>query len=460
VKPLAFGLETAGLTLDNAAHTLAPTKLELKLGDSMLEVSLRGEKLSTDRLVTGTVTIPVTSARKLLLSLGIAPPITRDKDALAKLGLQTNFRLTQKQLALSALQLTLDDTRVLGTVAEDLGASAISFDLTLNAINLDRYRAPEQKSASSDKRAPIPSTPPPSKQPTSLPVEALRKLNIHGTLRAGSATVANLIFTDLSVPLSAKDGHIRLGPTQAHLYGGTCDGDIVLDAASPQTELSLTEHVQGTDIGALSKAALNSTRINGRADANVAIKGSGNTDDALIRSLSGKFDANVKQGAFNGVDVLYELQRVNALVSRQVPPQRTRPARTVFNALQTQGTLDKGVLRIDDLRMETDRAALGFLKVRGGGTLDTVTEAINYQLIASVNGVQPNRNPAAQAGGGLDALKSLEVPLNITGTMSSPVVRPDIAALAKGKLGQEVQQRAVEQVKKKLGDKLKDLFNH
>ena len=54
----------------------------------------------------------------------------------------------------------------------------------------------------------------------------------------------------------------------------------------------------------------------------------------------------------------------------------------------------------------------------------------------------------------------MEVPLTITGTLSSPTVRPDIQALAKGKLGQEVQQKAGELVKKKLGDKLKDLFGH
>jgi hypothetical protein len=99
--------------------------------------------------------------------------------------------------------------------------------------------------------------------------------------------------------------------------------------------------------------------------------------------------------------------------------------------------------------MDTD-----FLKVRGRGTLDMATEAINYQLVTSVD-----KLPAGSAGGsGLDALGSVEVPLTITGTLSSPAVRPDIGALAKGKLGQEVQQKAGELVKKKLGDKLKDLF--
>ena len=450
-RPLAFSLSSPGLTLEAKAQTLAPTQIEVKLGESMLQLSLAGKNLSTDRTVTGTVTVPTTSARKLLQGLGVDPPITRDHQALAAFGLQTNFRLTSRQLQLSALQLTLDDTRVQGTVAvEDLDSSAIRFDLNVNGINADRYRAPIEKATQPQR----PATPAPATPPTPLPLDTLRKLNVHGTLRVASATFANLVFTDVLMPLDAKDGNIRLGPTQAHLYGGSYSGDIVLDARQARAQLSLNEHVRGTDIGALVKAAFDSGRLSGRADANVAVTGSGNTDDAIIRSLNGKIDANVKQGAVIGIDIVYELQRVNALLKRQIPSQRTGagPARTVFNTLQTNGTLAKGVLQIDDLRMETD-----FLKVHGRGTLDTATEAINYQLVTSVNKLPP---AGGATGNGLDALAAVEVPLTITGTMSSPTVRPDIDALAKGKLGQEVQKKAGELVKKKLGDSLRGLLGH
>ena len=433
-KPLAFSLRSAGLSFDQASQTLAPAEVEVQVGDSSLVVSMSGEQqLSAERLITGTVTVPATSPRKLLQSLGIEPPVTRDSQVLSTFALQTNFRLTRQQLAFSALQLNLDDTRIQGVAAiDDLNAGALSFDLSVNTLNVDRYRAPVDKTPKS-------AATPPKAPPTPLPLEAMRKLNAHGTLRVGSVTVSNVQLTDAVIPLAAKDGHIRLGPTQARLYGGVCNGDIVLDTRPRDAELSLNQHLRGTDVGALMKAAFDSSRISGRADANVTATGVGYTDDELIHSLSGKIDANVKQGAINGIDVAYELQRVNALVKRQVPPQRTGPTRTVFNTLQINGTLDKGVLRIDPLRIETD-----FLKVHGGGTLDTSTEAINYQLLALASG--------------LDAVKSVEVPLSITGTLSSPAVRPDIEALVKGKLGQEVQQKAGELVKKKLGDKLKDLL--
>ncbi len=458
-KPLPFSLTTGAIALDSTTHSLAPAKIHMKVGDVAVDVSVAGEKMTTDRIVTGELSIPSTSARKLMQSLDIAPPVTRDPNALSRFALRSHFQLTPKQLHLTALQLSLDDTQVEGTAGvDDLDTSAIRFNLNVNALNVDRYRAPLPPAGAA--AAKHTDAPHPSAAPTPLPLETLRKLNVNGTLRVGSATFSNLVFTDVVMPLVAKDGHVRLGPTQAHLYGGTYNGDIALDAGPPpadQAKLSLNEHVHGSDIGALVKAAFDSARIAGRADADVVVTGVGNTDEAIKRSLNGKIDVNVKQGAVVGVDVVYELQRVNALLKRQVPAARTGsgPARTNFNALQMNGGLEKGVLRIDELRMETD-----FLKVHGRGTLDTLTEAINYQLVAAVNKLPASNEPSTTGGGGLDALGAVEVPLTITGTMSSPTVRPDIAALAKGKLGQEVQQKAGELVKKKLGEKLKDLFGH
>jgi AsmA protein len=449
--PLPFSLRTSRIAFDAASQRLAPAKIEAKLGDSALIISVSGEKMTSGPVVTGNVSLPATSARKLLQSLGIAPPVTRDPRALSALALQTNFRLTPKQLQLTGLQLTLDDTRAQGVAAiEDLDTLALSFDLNINGINVDRYRTPVQKATSS----PAKKTPPgfePAKAPTPLPLETLRKLDVHGTLRVGRATFAAIVFTDVTMPLMAKDGHIRLGPTQARLYGGTYSGDIILDARPVQAQLSLNEHVRDTDIGALVKDAYGSARISGHADVNAAVAGTGNTDEAMTRSLSGKIDLNVKQGALNGIDVVYALQGANALLKREALPQRTGPERTIFNSLQATATLDKGVLRNEDLRIETD-----FLKVHGGGTLDLATGAIDYRLVTSVYKLPPSGG----AGRDLDALKAADVPLIVSGTLASPTVRPDIEALAKGQLRQEVQQKAGDLVKKKLGDKLKDLFGH
>jgi len=439
--PLKFSLRAPQIALDSQ-QKLAPASVEARLGDLAVNLTIAGEKLSGDRLVSGGITIPKTAPRPLLQSLGVTPPVMRDSHTLSALALKANYRLTPSQLQISDLTLTLDDTTVTGRAGIDnLETSALGFDLQVNAINLDRYRPPAPESTA--KAAPVGPQP-----PVPLPLDTLRKVDAHGTLHVGSATFSGLVFTDVLMPLAAKDGLVHLGPTRARLYGGSYNGDITLDARPVQAHLSLNEHLHGVDIAALLKAAFDSSRLSGHADANVAVAGTGNTDQALIRSLAGKIDMNVTKGALEGIDFALELQRADDLLKRQVPRQSSGPARTTFNTLRASATLDQGVLRNDDLQIETD-----FLKAHGGGTLNLTSEAIDYRLVTGFY------KPPAGTPGKAAPAAALEVPLLITGTPAKPVVRPDIEALAKGQLRQEVQKRS-EDLKKKLGEKLQGLFSH
>lgn len=428
-----IAVASRAVKLDTKAGTLAPTDLDVKFGDLALQLSATGEHLFTNRLLTGKLTLAALSPRKLLDSFGIAPPVTRDPKALSALSVQSDYRLTQKQLRLSNLVLTLDDTHVRGEAGvDDLDTMALSYDLKVDAINADRYLAPVPKEA-----PPKPAAGPgASKPPTRLPVEALRKLNVRGSLQVGTATLSGLVLTGVSLPLAANDGRIHLGPTQAHLFGGTYNGDVVLDARPTQAQVALNEHLKGVDVGAVAKATLDTKRLSGHGDANAVLTGVGNTDQDILRSLAGKIDVNVKEGAITGIDLWYELRRAQAVIKRTAIPARTGPEQTAFNKLSGSATLDKGIARNDDLSVETD-----YLKAHGKGTLDLGSKAIDYQVVAAIYQL-----PAQGAGSELTDLKSTEIPFTIKGSLDHMTVRPDLEALAKSQLRQ------------KLGDKLKSLF--
>ena len=445
-KPLPFSLRAPRLALDPDTRTLAPARLEAHVGDLAVIMTASGQKSAAGQVLSGRLEIPKVSPRRVMESLGSSPPAMRDPHGMSVFALTSNYRFSPNRLELSALDLTLDDTRVTGTAAiNDLAHDALAFNLKVNAINLDRYRPPAPAGAAPGQKGP-PAGAQPAQPPTPLPIETLRKLDAHGTLEVGSATFAGLAFTAVRMPLAAQGGLIHLGPGQALVYGGTYNGDIVLDARPAQAELALNQHVHGTDIGALLKAGFDTTRLSGHADVDAAVKGTGNTNAAIMSSLGGKIEASVKQGALNGIDIAYELQSANALLKRQAPPGRAGPARTVFNTLQTSGTLERGVLHTDVLRIETD-----FMKVSGTGTLNITTEAIDYRLLAMLSqGAPANRSGAAASPAGLD------VPLLVTGTAASPTVRPDLESLAKGQL----RQKANDLIKKQLGDKLKGLLPH
>src|SRR5262249_31830854 len=123
----------------------------------------------------------------------------------------------------------------------------------------------------------------------------------------------------------------------------------------------------------------------------------------------------------------------------------------LFNTFSGSANLDKGVLHNDDLSIETD-----YLKTHGKGTLDLGTTAIDYRLVASVY-----KLPPAQVSGAQGNAKVADIPLLLTGNLGNLKIRPDLEALAAAKVRQEVNDRLQgkqDELRKKLGDKLKDLL--
>jgi AsmA protein len=448
-KPLAIVVSSPSLALDTKAETLAPTTLDLKLGDLPVKVDVQGEKLFGAYVVNGKIQVPKTSPRELMKSFDIEPPATSDPKVLSAFSLASNFRLTEKQLKLSALDLALDETAVKGTFGiDDLEAMALRFDLDVNGIDLDRYMAPAKKEEVKTAGASAPAAV--SVALTPLPIEMLRSLNVQGKLRVGRAKVADLPFTDVRLPIEAKEGRTHLGPTQAKLFGGTYDGNIVLDAKPAQATLSLDEHVRSIDIGALMKAGFETTRIVGKGNASAKLNAAGNTDQAMFKTLAGKLDFDVKDGAVTGVDLWYELRRAVALFKRQELP--ARPAgepKTAFNALSGSALVDKGVLRNDDLLVD-----MSAIRAKGKGTLALESQAVDYRLVTEIY-----KLPEGDAS--MTDLKAAEIPVTITGTLADMKVRPDVEGYLKSRFKKEVDKKVdekKEELRKKLGDKLKGIL--
>jgi hypothetical protein len=116
---------------------------------------------------------------------------------------------------------------------------------------------------------------------------------------------------------------------------------------------------------------------------------------------------------------------------------RSGPPRMPFNLLSAHSHLEHGVLASDPVRIETQ-----LLKVSGKGTFRLADQAVDYQLMALLQEVPPS----------LAALKSVEIPIAVTGTVHDYKVRPDLAGIVKGSLKQEAQKR--------LQDVLKGLIPH
>ena len=145
----------------------------------------------------------------------------------------------------------------------------------------------------------------------------------------------------------------------------------------------------------------------------------GETVDAMLKTSTGHLDANLADGALEGLDVGYEISLAQALINRSPAPAGQSTGHTPFQAFKVSAQIANGIAETHDLTI-TSQA----LKVTGQGNANLSSKAIDFKLLTSVSTA-----PA----------RSTDIPLKVTGSYTDPTVRPDIEAVAKDQLKQKLQ---------------------
>jgi AsmA protein len=407
-RPVHWELTASSLSLDLAKQTLALPAFALIYSSAHLTGNARGTKILDDLSLTGSLTLEPLVLREFAPRLGFTLPATRDPKALSQLSATLSYRYDATAITLSQLQARLDDTTLQGNFKLLTGQSdAIQFDLAADQIDLDRYRAPEAA---------------PAARESSVPAKedgGAKPLDVHGILTVKSAHVAKLDVTDLRVTLAAKDKVMHLFPLEAQLEGGRYSGNITVDAQGAIPILSVDEHLSGVDMAKLLANTAGKGRLSGRATINLKGMARGADVDADLKSLNGNLDANLADGALEGIDVAYEISLAQALLNKSIQASASNSGRTKFDTFKTSVQIANGIAQTNELTIASQA-----LKVTGQGSANLATKAVDFKLLASVITA-----PA----------RTTEIPLKVSGTYASLSVKPDVEAVAKDQIKQKLQ---------------------
>ncbi len=410
-RPAHWELSAPTMEADFTAQTAAVPEFAMNFAGAHVTGKLQATKLVDDLRLTGSAALSPLVLLEFAPRLGVTLPKTRDPKALMHLSGSTDFVYGAGGMRLDNLMAQLDDTHLKGSVALAGEPRAAKFELNVDEIDVSRYLSAEG----------APAAPAPKKvAQTAEQAAASKTLDAEGTLTLGAVHFAPLDFTNVKVTLSSKDNVVHLYPAQASIDGGSYSGNITLDRRTPAPVLSLDEHLSGVDMARLLAATSYKGKLSGRGNVNLKATARGAEFTAVMQSLNGHFDANLSEGAIEGVDLGYEIGLAQALVKHEAQPTRSNPPRTKFDACKLSAELTAGVAKTSDLTLSTP-----VLRLTGQGSANLVNKAIEFQMLASV----------LKAPGSVAA----DIPLKITGTYVDPTVRPDIEALAKGQLKQKLQ---------------------
>jgi AsmA protein len=430
--PVSITINSLLANLDTQIATVKA--LNIAAAGAQITGELQATKIVDAPAVTGSIAMAQLSLRELAPKFGIELPVTSDAATLQRFSMTTGLTASTNAVELKPLSLKLDDTTVSGSAGiADLDTKAIRFDLLVDQINLDRYLPPEDKSEKKNE---------PSAEPTPIPADSIRDLNMRGKLAVNSLTISKIPLTKLSVNMDAANNKLQLNPVLATVYEGKYRGNIALDANGKLPHLAMEQHLDGINFAPLFAALFDTKRVAGRGSTNMNLNAAGADTNAMKQSLSGTLDFNAKDGALEGFDLWYEIRRARAVLKQQAIPARTGAERTAFTALSGTAQIDNGLVTNKDLL-----ATLEYLKVTGQGTANLASDVVDYKLNATVSKIPAEDKLAEQT----QDLSGLTIPVRITGTLTDPKVRPDVEGMVK----EQAKQR-IEEEKQKLQEKAKD----
>jgi AsmA protein len=344
------------------------------------------------------------------------------------------FQLTDgpQALRLSDLNLHVDESHITGEMSIAHSASdAMNFNLGIDRLDLDRYRTPTPAG-----KAPAAST---SSSTFTLPTDSIKTLQADGKLVIGSLKLAGLTVTQLQLQARVHGGVASLAPMSAQVYGGAYRGDLTLDARGSAPVLRTNQNLSNVNVAQLMHDFYGTERLTGNGTITANLTGQGADTQAILRTLDGRLAMDLTHGAILGIDLPSEVTRAVALVKRQSAPSGSSTVgKTSFETFHASADVHQGVATTKDLDIATN-----LVRVRGQGTLNIASEAVNYQLQVMV----------LKGGAGTLA----DVPLTVSGTLAKLQVRPDLQQLAKGQLRQQLQQHSG-QIQQKVEGALKGLL--
>lgn len=319
--------------------------------------------------------------------------------------------------------------------------AAYTFDLELDRLDIDRYRA------AAPAAAPTASAAAGAEKP--LDLSALRDVSANGQVRIGSLQALNLKASQVRAGVQAEAGRITLAPLAAQLYEGQLAGSLGLAATSPP-RFSLQPSLSHVAVGPLLKDLAGFDRLVGRGNVLLDLTGSGATTGAILKSLAGSARAELRDGAVRGINIAQAIRRAKAAAKGSDNGSATRDEATDFSELSATLRVAGGVARNDDLALKSPLFRIG-----GSGDLDLAASRLDYTVKATiVNTLQ------GQGGPELQALRGQTLPIKLSGPLDAIQWRVDLGGMLKEAAQAKVDEKKEalkEDVRRRLSDRLRGL---
>ena len=376
------------------------------------------------------------------------------------LGAEGQWAMASKTLTLSRLALGADEVQLAGNgsvIMKEI--PGIRFDLAAERLDLDAWRpavkaTPVAKGAVSEPvadkttgKAAGSAVAAPARE-AEPDLDWLKGLDLAGRLKLGTLIADGVKAEQVDLALMADTGLVTITGFSAKLFGGSAQGEGVIDARQQPATFKVHKQIAGVDLQPLLQTLAQTDLLAGRGSADIRLSGRGLSSHALRSQLTGTLDLKVEDGALHGINLPQMLREARAALKGEKASEAKEARKTDFSALTARFMIGQGKASSDDIRLLAPA-----LRVEGKGSTMLVPETLDFLMATTV--VETSKG---QGGKELEDLKGITIPVIIGGHWRQPSYRLDVKGLlADNQLLEEKARKEAERgLKKLLGDKADD----
>lgn len=232
-------------------------------------------------------------------------------------------------------------------------------------------------------------------------------------LSAGEMRVDKTRLGQATLQVKLDGGVLSARMSQTRLYGGQAGGSLLVNVSGEQPRCTAQFELAAVNALPMLIDAADFDHLEGRFNAKLHLKATGDSPKALISTLGGDADFNVENGAIRGVN-LSKLVRLLTTTTLE-GWQQNEVEKTSLDTLGATFKIENGVATTTDLHVSGSR-----IQVTGAGTIDLSAKRLDLKT-----------DPKLILGGadqeGSDDPMGLGVPVIVRGPWSNPQFYPDVA---------------------------------
>jgi len=407
----------------------AETPLSLRLGGDLMRASFDGlVRDGRDFVLAGTVDTTIPSLRSLAAFAGSELP---PGDQLQRVEASGNLVASANRIELDSAQVRLDAISGTGALDIALGGTRprVTGTLTVPALDITPY-LPEQSTGGSGAGDGIP---PWSEAPIDL--SGLGVIDADLDLAVGLFEYGEVDISDVDLDVVIENSRLDARLRRFGLYEGSGAVRVVANNRNNRPSFRVTANLDGLDAAPFLTAAAGFDRLAGRGGMNVDLRASGNSQAAIMRSLSGNGQFAFRDGAIIGINLAETIRNVNSFFNAapageaetssedESQAETGDQAQTDFSSLNGSFTLTGGRATTDDLSMLSP-----LLRVGGNGWVNMGEQNLDLRM-------RPRLVASIEGQGGASDLQGLEIPVRIRGGFNDVSVGVDTDAVGRALLG-------------------------